>query len=213
MWYFVRTPPPLRWLFSRYTWRVEQEQGRRIYLTFDDGISGELTDFILDQLALHQAKATFFLVGTPTEQQAERLRRTYAEGHSIANHTQRHENGWKTPTEVYIDSVQACERVLTELLPDVERRRLFRPPYGRITPRQANALMQQGYEIVMWDVIAGDFDARNSPENSLRRLKKYARAGSIVVLHDNARFADHLRALLPALLQFYREEGYTLAAL
>ncbi len=214
MWYFVHTPPPLRWLFPHYTWRVEQEQGRRIYLTFDDGISGELTDFILAELAKYQAKATFFLVGAPTLAQIERLQRLYAAGHSIGNHTQNHENGWRTPTEAYLNSVQACQQVLDTHLPAAATtRRLFRPPYGRIRRAQARQLMQEGYEIVMWDTIAGDFDPKNTPAQSLKRLKKYARAGSIVVLHDNARFREHLRALLPPLLQFYHEQGYTLCAL
>ena len=203
MLYLVKNPAVFRWLYPTLLWQMPTKN-KTIYLTFDDGVTPELTPFIVAQLDAFDAKATFFLVGQQSEKYPELVALLLEKGHSLGNHTHNHCNGWKTDTATYCQSVADCAKVVQTTL--------FRPPYGKISRSQIRALAPH-YKIVMWDVIAGDFDPKADADTCLRRLKKYARSGSIVVLHDNARFAEKVRQILPPLLQFYKEEGYKLEGL
>ncbi len=200
MFYLIKTPFWLRWLYPSMTWRLPNEE-RKIYLTFDDGVSTELTPFILEQLAAFQAKATFFLVGDRAKRYPELVQTLVEQGHHIGNHTQHHVNGWKVPTQRYLDDVAACQ--------SHTQTTLFRPPYGRLTRSQLLEL-RDDFKIIGWDVLAGDFDPRASNEECLQRLQRHTQAGSIIVLHDNIKFADKIRYVLPRILEFYAQHNFKL---
>jgi peptidoglycan/xylan/chitin deacetylase (PgdA/CDA1 family) len=121
------------------------------------------------------------------------------EGHTVGNHTLQHLNGWKTDTDTYLQNVQLC----ANLVPG----NLFRPPYGRLRTTQATAL-KKNYQIVLWDVLSGDFDRGISPQKCFNNITRHARPGSIVVLHDSLKAERHLRYALPALLDFYAGKGW-----
>jgi peptidoglycan/xylan/chitin deacetylase (PgdA/CDA1 family) len=84
---------------------------------------------------------------------------------------------------------------------------LFRPPYGRLKPKQAQFL-QRHYRIVMWDVLSGDFDPKLSPEQCLNNVINNVRPGSIVVFHDSLKAEDKLSYVLPKALEHFAEQGY-----
>ncbi len=193
----------MRWLYPNMLWRIATER-RAIYLTFDDGVTPELTEFIVAELDRFDAKATFFLVGEQARKYPELVDLLLEKGHHIGNHTQNHCNGWQTPTDTYYQSVADCAQYV--------KSPLFRPPYGKISRRQAQKLKSE-YKIILWDLIVGDFDPKADAETCIKRMQKYAASGSIVVLHDNARFAEKVRYILPRILAFYRREGYELLAI
>lgn len=89
---------------------------------------------------------------------------------------------------------------------------LFRPPYGRLKPSQAQFL-QRHYEVVMWDVLSGDFDPELTAEDCYQNVVNNARPGSIVVFHDSLKAEDKLRDFLPRLLAHYAALGYRFEAL
>lgn len=174
-----------------------------IYLTFDDGPVPEFTPFVLDTLAQFEAKATFFCVGDNIRKYPEVFAQVQAAGHQVGNHTVHHLNGWKTPNEEYFQEVNTCQAQLPE-----SSLRLFRPPYGAITPIQSMHLREMGYQIVMWDVLTGDFDAELSPEDCLENAIKYTRSGSIVVLHDSQKAFRNLSFVLPRYLAYFQRQGF-----
>ncbi|HRH39731.1 MAG TPA: polysaccharide deacetylase family protein, partial [Flavobacteriales bacterium] len=90
--------------------------------------------------------------------------------------------------------------------------RLFRPPYGRMTRAQSHAL-RGAYDVVMWDVLSADFDARTSNERCLLNVTSHASSGSIIVFHDSLKAEDRLRYALPRTLEHFTREGYRFAAL
>jgi peptidoglycan/xylan/chitin deacetylase (PgdA/CDA1 family) len=183
-------------------------QEKAVYLSFDDGPHTEVTPFVLDQLKKFNAQASFFCIGKNVQQYPEILTRILEEGHSVGNHTQHHVNGWKTSFSAYLDDVRAAREHISSSL--------FRPPYGRITRRQAKAVKEmlgKDSRIVMWDVLSADFDINLSGEQCLHYVVRYARPGSIIVMHDSAKAWPRLEYMLPRLLQFFHDKGYDMKAI
>lgn len=193
----------LKRLMPAAQWRVETE-AKEVYLTFDDGPIPDVTDFVLDELEHHGAKATFFCLGGNALGHPELMRRIRLEGHTIGHHTHDHTNGWKTSTQDYLREVQRGAVVTGG--------RLFRPPYGRMTPAQSKAV-DRHFDIIMWDVLSKDYDVKLSGEDCLRRVQQYVRPGSIIVFHDSVKAWPRLQEALPATLSWLKAEGYAMRAL
>jgi peptidoglycan/xylan/chitin deacetylase (PgdA/CDA1 family) len=188
-----------------------------VHLTFDDGPHPVITPWVLDCLKDHGAKATFFVVGGHVERQPDLVRRLVAEGHGLGAHSMNHENGWKTAHDRYIHSATLSRSLVAGFLPPAmaEQGIMFRPPYGKLTRRQAQALAPHG-PLVMWDVLGGDYAGENSGHgwhHVLDRLKRHARNGSIVVLHDSPKCAHVVKRVLPSYLAWLQEQGWSSSAL
>jgi peptidoglycan/xylan/chitin deacetylase (PgdA/CDA1 family) len=201
--YLLKTPRLIQRLLPGLTWRVPGEE-KVLYLTFDDGPIPDVTPWVLEQLRSYSAKATFFCVGENAASHPEILAQLLAEGHSIGNHTYHHLNGWATKSGVYLSDVARC----AALVPSP----LFRPPYGRLSPRQLSALHPH-YRIVMWDVLSADFDPAVSPQQCLSNVLNHAGPGSIIVFHDSLKALSRLRYALPAVLDRYSQDGFSFEAL
>ena len=186
-------------------WSKEQND-KVVYLTFDDGPTPQITDWVLQQLQQYNAKATFFCIGKNVEEQPENFQRLLKSENYIGNHTQNHINGWRSSTENYLDNIEECEFAIGEL-PNQEQK-YFRPPYGKITPRQATAVLQKGYKIVMWDVLSADFDQTITPEKCFDNVLKNVKPGSIIIFHDSEKAWQNLQYALPKVLQFLKENNF-----
>lgn len=196
--YLSKTPFFIQRLFPQFTWRIPTEE-QNLYLTFDDGPIPEVTPWILDTLDSYNAKASFFCVGENVKKHPQIFNRIIQEGHQAGNHTYKHLNGWRTSQSAYLEDVKNCQNLMSS--------KLFRPPYGRIKPAQAKRL-RANHDIIMWDVLSGDFDPKKSAEDCLTIIKKHSKSGSIIVLHDNIKTANKLRSLLPKILEWGISEGY-----
>src|SRR6267142_1947328 len=156
--------------------------GPYIAMTFDDGPSAKLTPKLLDLLAAHHIKATFFLIGQNVAENPEIAAREVREGHEVANHSWSHPNLAKMSD----DGVRGQLHKTDEAIRSAAGRSptLLRPPYGSITPRQKKWIHQEfGYKIVLWDVDPLDW-RRPGPNVVCNRIVKNTRAGSIVLAHD-----------------------------
>jgi peptidoglycan-N-acetylglucosamine deacetylase len=196
--FIAKTPKLLQTLMPAYTWSIPTTE-RVLYLTFDDGPIPEVTPWVLDTLLAFDAKATFFCVGDNVEKHSAIYQRILDEGHSVGNHTFNHLNGWQTDHVVYLNNVRRCARVV--------KSRLFRPPYGRLMPKQ-RAFLLRHFQIVMWDVLSGDYDASISPQQCLQNVLDNAQPGSIVLMHDSLKAERNLRFVLPAALEYFAAQGY-----
>ena len=183
-----------------------------VYLTFDDGPIPGLTPWILDQLDVFGASATFFMVGENAGRNPDLVTEILNRGHQIGNHTQNHRNGFKTKLKDYLDNVALCAEELKSFLP-TESPLLFRPPYGRILPRQIYNLRKRGYQIVLWDVLSKDYDASLEPETVVRNVLANVNPGSIIVMHDNIKAEKNVKAALPEILLGLKSMGYRMEAL
>src|SRR5215212_4043571 len=125
--------------------------GPFIAMTFDDGPSATLTPKLLDLLAAHHIKATFFVIGENVAEHPEIVARAAQEGHEIANHSWSHPNLGKLGDEAVRRELQRTDDAIKTAVG--ARPTLMRPPYGSITPRQRNWIHETfGYRIIIWDV-------------------------------------------------------------
>ena len=176
-----------------------------VYLTFDDGPVPGITDFVLNELAKRNQKATFFMVGDNVRKHTSLATEVLQNGHQIGNHTYHHLHGLKTSKKVYLENVKACDRILEEKLG--KSTLLFRPPYGMISPWHAGEL-QKVKEIVMWTLLTGDYDRSISPQVVLNDSKRMTSEASIIVFHDQQKTDGHLQRILPGYLDFLEGEGF-----
>ncbi|MDC8002117.1 polysaccharide deacetylase family protein [Aequorivita todarodis] len=201
-------PKFIQRLYPERIWAFSRKQ-HSVYLTFDDGPIPKVTPWVLDELKKHHAKATFFCIGENVQKHPEIFQRIISEGHSIGNHTFNHLNGWKTATSAYIENVEKAERQMGNNSKfKIQDSRLFRPPYGKITSKQAKILQRKGFKIVMWDIISYDYDAAISEEKCLQNVLKNIKPGSVVVFHDSLKAEKNLRYVLPKVLGFIGEKNW-----
>lgn len=205
-------------MFPKRIWALPSKD--TVYLTFDDGPIPEITPWVLDLLKQYGAKATFFCIGDNIEKHPEIFKRIISEGHKTGNHTYHHLNGWKTTTEAYIDTVERCEEVMIsnkyEVVSEVVQNKKiteiieknFRPPYGKISSRQAKILQKKNFRIIMWSLLSYDYDASVSKEKCLQNVLNHIQPGSIVVFHDSLKASRNLRHTLPRVLDYISEKEW-----
>ncbi|MDA2812691.1 polysaccharide deacetylase family protein [Nocardiopsis sp. RSe5-2] len=178
-------------------------ESKCIALTFDDGPGGR-TPEVLDTLAEYDAKATFFVTGEPVRENLRTVRREYAEGHEVANHTVTHPD----LTTLGKDEVR---KELTEVNGLVaretgERPVLMRPPYGATNDDVASVSKDLGLAEIIWNVDTNDWKDRNASVVADRALKGAA-PGAIILMHDiHGTTID----AVPEIVKGLDEKGYTM---
>lgn len=192
-------------VFDDYLWQGSSN-GKKLFLTFDDGPIPHVTPWVLETLEKKEVKATFFLVGDNVVKNPSVGKEVWAAGHQIGNHTQHHLKGWRTSTDKYLADVVRAQETIKEGIGVTPT--LFRPPYGRIKSSQAK-LIRPNLRIVMWSVLTGDFDRTLAPEKCLHNTLASLHPGAIVVFHDSVKAEPRLRRALPDFIQFSLDEGFT----
>jgi peptidoglycan/xylan/chitin deacetylase (PgdA/CDA1 family) len=200
--YLIKTPFWLRAIYPNCTWKIPVQE-KVIYLTFDDGPDPEATPFVLANLKKFNAKATFFCIGNNVLKHPNIYESILKEGHKVGNHTYDHLNGWKTENNIYINNIKDAMNIIDS--------KLFRPPYGRITKSQIKLLKQTDSlpnQIIMWDVLSGDFDIQINGEICAGNVINNTLPGSIIVFHDSQKAWDRMSIALPKVLEHFSNLGY-----
>jgi len=200
--YLIKTPFWLPAFYPKCTWKIPNKD-KVIYMSFDDGPHPDATPFVLGELKKYNAKATFFCIGNNVLKHPNVYESIFQNGHRVGNHSYDHLNGWKTETNIYIENIKAAANLIDS--------NLFRPPYGRITKRQIRiikATQELPQQIIMWDVLSGDFDQNLNGEGCARNVIKHTKQGSIVVFHDSQKAWDRMSIALPIVLEYFSQLGY-----
>jgi len=169
--------------------RIAPSNPNEIALTFDDGPNPRWTPILLDTLAQHEVRATFFLIGQYAAQQPELARRIHAAGHLIGNHT------WTHP-DLAITSKAQTRNELTRTNDELERIlgapvKYFRPPFGSRRPATLRIARELGLTPVLWNAMAPDWRA-TEPGQVVSQLaasvEKHMQQGwaTTIVLHDGS---------------------------
>ena len=138
----IEQPPHIVRLLWPGLWRRTQKP-KCVYLTFDDGPHPVLTPQVLAILKKYDIKATFFCVGDNARKYPEILNQVRTEGHEVGNHTMHHLRGFEHSCEAYVNDVAEAQTYLNS--------RYFRPPHGRIGPKQRSEESRVGKECrLMW---------------------------------------------------------------
>jgi peptidoglycan/xylan/chitin deacetylase (PgdA/CDA1 family) len=195
----LSVPTVLRPLIGRnYLWRKNSSE-KVVYLTFDDGPVPEVTPQVLSVLDDFNIKATFFCVGDNVNKYPELYREILLKGHSVGNHTFHHLNGFKVEHEQYLNDVEQASQLIDS--------RLFRPPYGKLTRREKK-ILEQKFQIVLWDVISYDYDRNLSPSQVLENVKHNSRNGSVILFHDSVKAKNNMLSVLPDAINFLLAKGF-----
>jgi peptidoglycan/xylan/chitin deacetylase (PgdA/CDA1 family) len=204
--YLIKTPWLLKKLYPQLTWDINQSH-RCIYLTFDDGPIPIVTPFVLNILKQYNAKATFFCIGDNINKHPDIFEQVRTGGHAIGNHTYNHLKGWKTDDNTYLENF-----LLADKLTDTP---LLRPPYGRIKRSQIKLLKeaQPDLNIIMWNVLSGDFDINLKPEKCLDNVLNNTAAGDLVLFHDSLKAFPRLEYVLPKAMEYWSKAGYEFKSL
>ncbi len=200
--YWIKTSSFIKRLFHKQVWSIPNNE-QKIYLTFDDGPTPEVTPWVLSILKENNIKTTFFCIGKNIENNPDIFNQIISEGHSLGNHTFNHLNGWNTSTKDYIKNIELCENLLPK-----NKSKLFRPPYGKISIKQSRLVRRLGYKIIMWDILSADFDQTISPEKCLENATQKVTTGSIIVFHDSVKAYKNLEHTLPRAIVHYKERGF-----
>lgn len=199
--YTVQIPKIIQKSTRLLNWRVENTND--VYLTFDDGPTPEITNKVLGILQSFNVKGTFFCIARNVERHPEIYANILEAGMAVGNHTYSHLNGWKNKKQTYVNDVfLATEQI---------KSKLFRPPYGKIRNIQARHLSKK-FKIIMWDILSKDYAYKTTPEQCFNNVKKYAKAGSIIVFHDSIKAFPKLEYALPKSIEFLLNKGYNLNA-
>lgn len=204
--YLSYSPIWLQWFYPTLTWHKNRKE-KIIFLTFDDGPIPVVTPFVLNTLKKFNAAATFFCIGENIDKHPEVFADLIEAGHKVGNHTYNHLKGLNFKDNEYLDNIKKCAQH-TGI-------QLFRPPYGRIKKSQIKALnlLNPEVEIVMWDVLSGDFDQSITTEKCVNNVLKNVKNGSIIVFHDSLKAFGHLEESLPIILEELSKQGYAFKAL
>jgi len=198
-------PSWLKALSGKYLkWQFPSGE-KKIFLSFDDGPTPGVTPEIIRILDQHKAKATFFLLGKKAYNHPELVQDIVAHGHNLGNHGWDHIDGWLTRTSTYIKNAEKGRAVIPG--------NLFRPPFGRITPCQIQALRKKDMEVIMWSVLAPDYAHNSDLTTTLSRVVSKTGDGSIVVFHDSEKARKNCLALLPAFLDHFSGLGFSFEAI
>lgn len=197
--YFVKTPKIVKSIYKNVIWDLPNNDNK-VFLTFDDGPTKNITERILDILFSHNIKATFFCLGKQVEQHPEIFDRIIKEGHSVGNHSYSHLKGWNTEDKTYLDDFRKGEKLIQSSM--------YRPPYGKIKRSQLKELTPT-IKIIMWDVLPGDFSPKNSIEKIVSNTVNNTISGSIIVLHDNNKCGVKMLKTLPSIIEQLKSKGFS----
>ncbi|MES2648015.1 MAG: polysaccharide deacetylase family protein [Bacteroidota bacterium] len=235
MFYLPNTPAWLRMIFPYgVVWKGDPANNA-VYLTFDDGPDPGATQFVLDQLEKYNIQATFFCIGDNVVKYPLLFEKVKAAGHRVGNHTMHHPNGWTTENTRYVNEIMEAHQLIQSDLfrppygkiTSGQARELRKKELGiakkelgigreelRIKGKsgiqidQRSDIRDRQMKIIMWSVIAGDFDKTIDGNVCYNHIVKYTRPGSIIVFHDSQKAFPRLKVALPKTLEWIREKGY-----
>ena len=183
---------------------------RQLALTYDDGPNDPHTLLLLEVLARHNVRATFFLIGRYVQQRPDIVREVVKAGHVIGNHTFTH------PLLIF-KSTAEVRRELTDCRATIqdavgEHSNIFRPPFGGRRPAVLRIARELGLEPIMWSVTGYDWNAPPAVVIE-KKVSRRIRGGDVILLHDGGHKqmgADRSQTVLATdhLITRYKSEGY-----
>ena len=194
------------------------EEGKRVFLTFDDGPTQEVTPHILDILDKYNIKATFFVLGNRVEMNPDLLKREYESGHYIANHGYSHKYSkiYKSATSV-LSEYNKTEKAIQEALGNPNySSNLFRfpggshgGPYEKIKKKARTTLNENGIAYLDWSALTYDAEGADTKKEILSNLKKTINGWDnvVILMHDSAD-KQITYETLEDVIKYLQGEGY-----
>lgn len=176
---------------------------KHIAITFDAAWGNSNTDSLLEILKKHNAKATFFFTGEWVSKYPDDVLKIYAAGHSLANHSDKHNHIDKMSSEELCSDIKACNekiRSLTGYSPI-----LYRGPYGEYNNTLLSELEKVNMYCLQWDIDSRDWQ-KKSVDYMVKNVTENVKNGSIVLFHNDLKDTE---AALDKILETLSKEGYS----
>lgn len=194
------------------------EEGKRVFLTFDDGPTEEVTPYILDILDKYNIKATFFVLGNRVKANPEILKREYDSGHYIANHGYSHKYSkiYKSAASVLDEYNKTEEAIKTVLGDETYSSNLFRfpggaygGPYEKIKKKARKLLNENGIAYLDWSALTYDAGGAKTKKEILKNLKETMNGWDnvVILMHDSADKKITYETL-EDVIEYLQEKGY-----
>lgn len=200
--------PTAQWYGKTFTGLARSS--RQLALTYDDGPNDPHTLRLLEVLAKHSVRATFFLIGRYVQQRPEIVREIAQAGHIVGNHSFTHPLlTFKSETEIK-QQLSECRAALQDVIGEPSN--LFRPPFGGRRPAVLRVARSLGLRTIMWNVTGYDWTA--PPASAIeRKVASKIRGGDVILLHDGGHKqmgADRSQTVIATdrLITRYKSEGY-----
>jgi peptidoglycan/xylan/chitin deacetylase (PgdA/CDA1 family) len=193
----------LRWLPTRWVLTCGSRRRRVLHLTFDDGPHPEHTPVLLDLLAKHRVRATFYLIGQQVERHTDLVRRLVSEGHGLGNHSWSHPHFDRLSLAEQRHEIEHTERLLARF--DGQARHDFRPPRGVMPVPMVLDCIRRGRRIAFWSYDSLDYSQR-SAEALIEVARRHPpRGGDVVLMHDDGGLSLQV---LETMLPLWKAEGF-----
>lgn len=194
--------PARKTLAKKTPVRKTRTTGKVVYLTFDDGPTAAYTPQVLQILARHKAKATFFVIGQQAAARPDLVRRARAAGHAVGSHT------WDHPNLTTLSAAQVSSQ-LTRTNATLGRVTCMRPPYGAVNANVGAIARRVGLTPVLWNVDSRDWTRPGAAAITTNALAAPAGGGAPVILfHDGGGPRTQTVAALPSVIESYARRGY-----
>ena len=179
-------------------------QDKIVSVSFDAAWGNEQTQTLLDILADHNVKSTFFLVGSWVDKYPESVKAISDAGHDVGNHSDSHPHMTKLPRDKMICEIEDCNKKIEGITG--KRPILFRPPYGDYNNEVVDVSEETKMHCIQWDVDSLDWKDP-TPDEMVKRIKNKIKPGSIILMHNGAKNTPEA---LPKILDAIVEEGYSI---
>lgn len=195
---------------------IPQEE-KVIYLTFDDGISKQVTENIVDILNSENVKGTFFLIGSTLADNKDCLNKIIKSGHSVGLHSYSHNrNKVYSSKENFVSEMKKCDDTLFELTGT--RSTIIRFPFGttnnsfKMTKDWESYIHKNNFKIFDWNVDTND---GSNPKNSSYNIYKasLSKKNTVILLMHSTNLNKNSALALKEVIKYYKEKGYTFKAI
>ena len=194
------------------------KEGKRVFLTFDDGPSDTVTPHILDILKKYNIKATFFVLGNRVSNHKELIQREYNEGHYIANHgySHRYDKIYSSSSKV-LEEYNKTEAAIKKALGNKEyESNLFRFPggsvggsYDKVKKQAKKQLKKEGIAYLDWNALTNDANGAKSKKEIIKNLKTTIQnKDNVVVLMHDAADKKLTYQSLEEVIKYLKKQGY-----
>lgn len=192
-------------LYFKFMYKLKRkENGKTIYLTFDDGPSSEYTEMLLDVLKKYNVKVSFFCVAEFANENEKIIKRMRKEGHLIGLHSLKHENAYFMDVFKTNKDFRESMQIMNKLGQDIT---YYRPPWGDLNLASLFNIKRYNLKLVLWNVMAEDWEGDSTPFDIEVKLLRRIQGGDIICLHDGrgeneapSRTIEALDKVIPILL-------------
>lgn len=191
----------------------ESKKEKVVYITFDDGPCGNITNKVLDTLKEENVPATFFVIGSMVKGQEDIILRMKNEGHSIGLHSFSHDKSkLYCNDESFLKETIDCQKALYEVTD--ENYNVLRFPYGcnnnsyKLTENLVNLLHENNFKIYDWNVDSGDGANAILPPESIVKKSCKSKKGNVIVLMHCSYVHKNTTLALPCIIRYYKDNGY-----